>query len=214
MPCTLSRGLRERAYPRKPRKDLEMRTRWILLPILCGMLLTASGAGCSKKVNQDHPKLNVTTRVSLRTDGDQGIGASSIEKPGISDNGRFVVYTSKAPNLVDNDANNLADVFYWDNVTRTTVCVSVTPGAAGVPADGASGFPSVSGDGRYVCFQSRATNITADANDFPFTQKQHIYVRDMQTGITTLVDRSTGDNPVGLKANQDSASPEMSKDGK
>lgn len=190
-----------------------MRTRGTLLLILCAMLATAGGAGCMKKVNKDHPRLNVTTRISLRTDGGQGIGASAIEKPGISDNGRFVAYTSKAPNLVDNDGNNVADVFYWDNLSRTTLCVSVTPGVAGVPADAASGSPSVSGDGRYVCFASRATNITADASDFPFTQKQHIYVRDMQTGITTLVDRSTGDNPGGLKANQDSANPEISKDG-
>jgi hypothetical protein len=189
-----------------------MRTRWTSLAILCG-LLTLSGAGCSKKVNQDHPSLLVTTRVSLRTDGGQGIGASATEKPGISDDGRFVVYASKAPNLVDNDLNNVSDVFYWDNLLRTTVCVSVTPGVAGVPADAASGFPSISGDGRYVCFQSRATNITSDASDSPSLQKQHIYVRDMQTGITTLVDRSTGAFPGGLKANQDSANPEISKDG-
>jgi len=189
-----------------------MRTRWMLHLILGGLLAAAGGTGCAKKVNKFHPNLNVTTRISLRSDGGQGIGASSIEKPGISDEGRFVAFTSKAPNLVDNDGNNLADVFLWDNLARTTVCVSVTPGVAGVPSNGASGFPSISGDGRYVCFQSRATNITADSNDSPFPQKQHIYIRDMQTGITKLVDKSTGD-VTGLKANQDSANPEISKDG-
>jgi len=188
-----------------------MRTRWTLLAILCGLLIL-SGTGCAKKVNKNHPQLQVTTRVSLRTDGKQGIGASVTDRPGLSDDGQFVVYTSKAPNLVDNDDNNFSDVFYWDNLTRTTVCVSVTPGAAGVPADGPSGYPSISGDGRYVCFQSRATNITSDSSDFPLTQRQHIYVRDMQTGITTLVDRSTGD-ATGLKASQDSGNPEISKDG-
>lgn len=188
-----------------------MHTRWTLLAIL-GSLLTVGGAGCAKKVNKDHPKLDVTTRVSLRTDGGQGIGASSIEKPGVSDDGRFVVYSSKAPNLVDNDGNNLSDVFYWDNLTRTTVCVSVTSGPTPVPADGASGFPSISGDGRYVCFQSRATNLTLESNDSPFPQKQHIYIRDMQLGVTKLVDKSTGDQ-TGLKANQDSANAEISKNG-
>jgi Tol biopolymer transport system component len=188
-----------------------MPTRWTLLTILCG-LLTLSGAGCARKVNKDHPKLLVTTRISLRTDGGQGIGAAVTDRPGLSDNGRFVVYTSKAPNLVANDDNNASDVFYWDNLTRTTLCVSVTPGANGVPANGASGTPSISGDGRYVCFASRAKNITADASDFPLTQRQHIFVRDMVLGVTTLVDKSTGDD-TGLKANQDSANPEISKDG-
>jgi len=191
-----------------------MPTRWTLLTILCG-LLTLSGTGCARKVNKNHPQLLVTTRISLRSDGGQGIGASVTDRPGLSDDGRFIVYSSKAPNLVPNnlDQNNASDVFYWDNLTRTTTCVSVTPGVAGVPANGPSGYPSISGDGRYVCFQSRAANITSDASDFPLTQRQHIYVRDMVAGVTTLVDRSTGDAPAGLKASQDSLNPEISKDG-
>ena len=184
-----------------------MRVRMTVLLLLCGLAILG-GPGCSKRVNNRHPSLDVTTRVSLRTDGGQGIGASSIERPGISGDGRFVAYTSKAPNLVANDSNNVADVFYWDNIARTTVCVSVTLG--GVPGDAASGSPSISDDGRYVCFVSRATNINADSPDLP-TQRQHVYIRDMTTGITTLVDRGPG--PGGQKANQDSANPEISKDG-
>jgi len=189
-----------------------MRTRSTLLLILCGLLLSALGPGCARKVNKNHPALNVTTRISLNSNGSQGVGASSIEKPAISGDGRYVVYTSKAPNLVANDGNNVSDVFLWDNLTRTTVCVSVTQG--GVPANAASNFPSISDDGRYVCFQSKATNINGDSDDSPSPQRQHIYIRDMQgtpATATVLVDRGTGSN--GLIANQDCANPEISKDG-
>jgi Tol biopolymer transport system component len=58
--------------------------------------------------------------------------------------------------------------------------------AAGAQGDAASEFPRISADGRYVAFDSYATNlVTGDING-----KEDIFVRDRQTGTTTLVSKS------------------------
>jgi hypothetical protein len=179
--------------------------------VLFGLLALMTGLGCKGKINSQALNLKVTVRISIATDGSPGTGASVIDRPGISGDGRFVAFTSRASNLIPNnqDTNNASDVFLRDNVLRTTVCVSVTPGPAGVPATGASDSPSVSDDGQFVCFASRAPDITADAVDAP-PQKKHIFVRNMATGVTLLVDRAPA---AGAKANQDCFNPQISGNG-
>jgi Tol biopolymer transport system component len=157
----------------------------------------------------------VTFRASQNTSSIQGNGAASIDRAGISKDGRYVAFTSKATNLVPNDLNNASDVFYRDNLLKTTVCVSVTPTVTpGVPTDpatGPSGSPSISNDGKYVCFVSSAPDVTSDSPDVG-TQLAHVYVRNMQTGVTKLVDRASGQ--FGLKANQSCRNPSISGDGR
>src|SRR6187549_1735763 len=140
--------------------------RWLLV---AGLLLLTNGIGCSKKVNKESATLAVTIRASQNTSSIQGNGAAVFERAGISQDGRYVAFTSKATNLVPNDLNNASDVFYRDNLMKTTVCVSVTPTVtAGVPTDpatGPSGSPSISNDGKYVCFVSSAPDVTSDSPD-------------------------------------------------
>lgn len=188
-----------------------MRSRLASLLGLLGLTLLVSGTGCSKTINSKTANLSVTTRASQATSGAQGNGAAVNDRAAISADGRFIVFISKATNLVPNDTNNAQDIFYRDNVTKVTVCVSVTPGPAGVPADAASGSPSLSNDGKYVCFSSKATDLTPDSPDIG-TQLSHVYVRNMQTGVTILVDRASGQ--LGDKANGDSTNPEISGNGR
>ena len=118
-----------------------------------------------------------TSRVSLASDGSQANGASG--DPALSGDGRYVTFSSLAGNLVAGDANGLEDVFVHDRQTAASERVSIDP--AGLESDGASSGPSLSDDGRYVAFQSTATNLVAgDTNAVV-----DVFVFDRQTATTT-----------------------------
>jgi TolB protein len=75
----------------------------------------------------------------------------------ISENGRYLTFTSEATNLVKGDTNAASDVYLRDLVKGKTTRVSVS--GAGAQGDGASGESAVDASGRYVAFASRATNL-------------------------------------------------------
>ena len=81
--------------------------------------------------------------------------------------------------------------------------VSVSSG--GVQGNDSSGASSVSADGRYIAFQSLATNLVS-----PATSNSQVFVRDRQTGATTLV--SAG--PGGAYGDSNSFDPSISPDGR
>jgi len=134
----------------------------------------------------------VTTRVSVSSTGQEADGESSNFSPSISGDGRVVVFQSFADNLVAGDTNRAPDVFAHDRATGTTTRVSVD--SAGTQANGGSGFPDVSADGRYVAFQSNASNLVAnDTNG-----ERDIFVHDLLTGSTARVNvDSAGNQAVG-----------------
>src|SRR5438132_1692287 len=118
-----------------------------------------------------------TERVSVASDGTQGNNASSY--PALSADGRFVAFDSDATNLVAGDTNGATDVFVHDRQTGATERVSVTSGG-GTQGNGNSGgffaFPALSADGRFVAFQSDATNlVTGDTNG-----ATDVFVQDRQ----------------------------------
>ena len=103
----------------------------------------------------------------------------------ISPDGRFVEFTSSASNLVNNDTNGVSDIFVHDRQTGETTRVSVN--SQGGQRNGASGSifapPAISGDGRFVAFQSYASNLVpGDTNGYT-----DIFVHDRQPGETTRV---------------------------
>jgi Tol biopolymer transport system component len=112
-----------------------------------------------------------TTRLSTDSGGAQATGGSSYE-PAVSSDGRYVAFHSGATNLVSagGDTNGLTDVFVKDTQTGTTTRVSTD--SAGAQASGDSSLsPALSADGRYVAFESYATNLVpgdsnADADIF------------------------------------------------
>ncbi|WP_232241265.1 hypothetical protein [Kutzneria sp. 744] len=141
-----------------------------------------------------------TTLVSVTVDGTPASGMSG--RPAISTDGRFVAFSSSAKNLVRGDGNGVSDIFVRDRQNGATTRVSVS--TAGVEGDGASGNPVISGDGRYVVFESLATNLVpGDTNGV-----QDIFERDLVTGKTTRV---SGD--PWTQANGESADPAISQDG-
>src|SRR3990170_6753099 len=121
-----------------------------------------------------------TERVSIDGAGAQADGSSY--EAAVSGDGRYVAFRSLATNLVAADTNALNDVFVHDRQTGATERVSVTS-AGGQGSGGHSYEPSVSDDGRYVAFRSRATNLVAgDTN-----ADDDVFVRDRQTGVTVRV---------------------------
>ncbi|SCF21217.1 WD40-like Beta Propeller Repeat [Micromonospora echinospora] len=143
-----------------------------------------------------------TRRISVSTGGDQGNDDSFTSA--LSADGRYVSYASDASNLAPGDTNNATDVFVWNRITGTTRRVSVS--TTGNQGDGFSRSPAISADGRYVTYQSLATNLVPDdTNDVT-----DIFVRDRITGTTRRVSVST----TGDQANHHSELPAISADGR
>jgi Tol biopolymer transport system component len=109
------------------------------------------------------------------------IGDSASDNPSISGDGRYVAFESAASNLVESDTNAVRDIFVHDRTTAATRRVSVD--SSGAEADGSSSTPSLSADGRYVVFESWATNLVADDTN----SQPDIFLHDLQTGETTRV---------------------------
>jgi Tol biopolymer transport system component len=142
-----------------------------------------------------------TTLVSVSTIGTQG-GYSS-NQPAISGDGRYVAFTSFSAFVTD-DTNSLDDVFLHDRKTLTTQRISVATG--GAQADGASGTPAISADGRFVVFESSASNLVpGDTN-----KTADVFIRDLGAGTTTRVSVGT----AGGQANDFSLLPSVSGDGR
>ena len=145
-----------------------------------------------------------TQRVSVSSAGNQGNGDSGLSAPSISADGRYVAFDSKASNLVAGDSNGFFDVFVRDRKLHKTFRVSVS--SAGVQGNGDSYEPSISADGRYVAFQSSASNLVAgDSNGV-----EDVFVRDLKLHKTFRVSVSS----AGVQANNESFGPLISADGR
>jgi len=123
---------------------------------------------------------NTTTWVSVATNGAEG-NANSYESA-ITPNGRYVVFTSQASNLVASVTNGIPNVFVRDLQGSTTTFVSKGAMFAGslLGAVNGSGTPQITPDGRYVAFCSSATNLVSAAQTIG-----EVYVRDLVAGTTT-----------------------------
>jgi hypothetical protein len=110
----------------------------------------------------------------------------------LSADGKFLVFQSDATDLVAglSDGNNATDVFVRNHQTGQTQLVSATP--TGTVGNGRSFDPIISPNGRYVAFLSTATNLSSVAGNTPDSSakvaQNLLYVRDLATGTTTLLD--------------------------
>lgn len=145
-----------------------------------------------------------TTCLSVNT---FGAPAGESYNPVISADGRFVAFESFADSLVTFDTNGSNDVFVRDLVNGTMARVSVS--SLGVQAENGSdsSFPSISGDGRFVVFQSSAANLVEDDTN----GETDIFVHDLPAGTTTRI--NVGPAPGFAEANGMSSMPHLSGDG-
>ena len=126
--------------------------------------------------------------------------------PSISADGRYVVYPSPATNLVDGDTNMETDLFLYDRVNGTTERISVADD--GSEANESSSSPSISADGRYVAFTTRATNLIAGRSIGSWDPQ--VYVHDRVTGTNEWLSEAYD----GARLDEWVVSPQISADGR
>jgi len=162
-----------------------------------------------------------TVRISVATDGTQADGTSF--SADISANGRYVVFRSYATNLVV-DTNNFPDVFLHDRDVDNdgiydeagaikTIRLSTNMFSE---ANGGSGRPAISPDGRYVAFTSSASNLTIDTNG-----SADVFVHDRDTDNDGIFDEPgfvinalVSVDKNGNQGNSDSFLPSISANGR
>lgn len=144
-----------------------------------------------------------TDLVSVNSLGEQS-DARSAGPPAISGDGRLVVFTSWATNLVPGEAEAAPAVYLRDVEAGETV--AICHGAGGEPCDGESSQPAISADGRYVAFISKAPNLSP--NGAP--AHSQAFVLDRATGEMLRISES----PDGHAGDGDTSHPELSADGR
>ncbi len=151
-----------------------------------------------------------SSQILLLSAGPAGEGADGPStNPSISADGGVVAFYSLATNLLPQGDSTAAatpsqgEVFAW---TRGGDLRKVSLSSSQAPADGDSGEPDISGDGRFVAFSSTADNLT---DSHPAGQRD-VYVRDLQTDKTTLVSAT----PDGAPGDGASSAPAISPDGR
>jgi Tol biopolymer transport system component len=139
------------------------------------------------------------------------LGDGESEYPRISDDARFVVFTSDATNLVAADTNGVDDVFVRDLKSGAIVRVSVdSNGNEGLGASGSSYGPAISARGRFVAFYSLAPNLVPDDTNASWD----VFVHDLVSHATTRVSvDSAGNEGVNSVLTQD-GTPALSADGR
>jgi Tol biopolymer transport system component len=149
---------------------------------------------------------NVTTRVSVSGDETQAVCCEGSFAPVISTDGRYVVFTSDAPNLVPGDTNHTFDVFVRDRLAGATRRVSVSSGGVQANAEGQSYPGGISADGRYVVFESSSRTLVPDDTNLV----ADVFLRDVQAGITRRISLSR----TGAQTDGGSYAPAISADGR
>src|SRR5256885_711066 len=150
-----------------------------------------------------------TTFVSVNSAGAGGNGAST--SPLISPDGRYVTFVSAAGDLVANDTNNATDIFVRDLQSHTTTLVSVSTDGA-TSGNGGSDWPTMTPDGRWVAFVSKAANLVAGATN----NLGDIYARDLVSGTTVRVGTNVAAIMSGVNSQShpiNSYNPVVSDDG-
>ncbi len=142
-----------------------------------------------------------TWLVSESPSGSPGSGDSLF--PSLSSDGRFIAFSSSAPNLVFGDNNSASDVFVQDFATGQNFLMSKS--LDGVLGDLDSLEPSISADGDLVAFSSLADNlVSGDTNG-----KKDVFLAQRSTGAIARVSVGSGKT----QGDGDSTTPSISSDG-
>ncbi len=137
---------------------------------------------------------DLTTSITVRINTNAGVRTLPDETSSSADlsaDGRYVAYQSLSDDLVNADFNGVYDIFVLDRNTGVTERVSTN--SFGIQSNGPSERPSISDDGRFVVFESTATNLTDDVGGLAGVK---VYMKDRVTGETRLVSRSNAGVPM------------------
>lgn len=165
------------------------------LLLLCALLVVFSFCGTVSAT--DH-----TEYVSISSNGTLSNGYSG--EPSVSADGRYVAFSSYANNLVTNDTNYQSDIFVRDSVSNVTERVSIS--SNGNEANSDCYNPSISGDGRYITFNSYANNLVLNDNNY----YSDVFLHDRYLHTTIRISNSDTEEEV----NGDSLAASISSDGR
>jgi Tol biopolymer transport system component len=143
-------------------------------------------------------------RVSVSSTGAQAAPGPGSDRASLSDDGRFVAFDSAAANLVSGDTNAAFDCFVRDRVLGSTLRISTD--AFGVEGNGQSVEATISGDGRFVAFQSLASNLVPGDNN----AASDIFVKQLATQGIVRASVSS----LGLEGDAPSLGASLSRDGR
>ena len=138
-----------------------------------------------------------------------GLGSLLPQQIAVSDNGRYVAFASRAMNLTggigyrDGNSSFDYDIFLHDRQTNTTLLVSRSHIDPQQSANGNSFHPVISGDGRYVAYLSRATDLVDGL--MTYHTEYDLFLFDRDTGTNTLITSAspTAEGNLGLDLGTD-----------
>ncbi len=156
---------------------------WVAVVVAAGSMAAPAGAA----------PVAHTIRVDVSTGGAVGNGDTDGSGIAMSANGRLIAFASAATDLVAGDTNGMRDIFVRNVRSGVTTRVDVGPG--NVQANGDSFGPiAMSGDGRFVAFESDSSNLAPGSGCFPGQGGFCLFVRDRVNGTTRSI-RSVPENP-------------------
>lgn len=219
------------------------RPRACSVALLTAIAVLTPLAGASATHHQSFGELvrpGVTELISVASDGSQGNGDSgspcpTADGPSISDDGRFVAFTSLSSNFDKRDVNGstLPDVYLRDRTSGRTKLVSVSSAGVSLPElpgilklcqhteAGTLGSydPAISGDGRFIAFVSAGQVLDGGGSSspgLPGAALSAIYVHDRLKGTTELISKAKAEGGLGMPkiANGRSDEPAISQNGR
>lgn len=161
--------------------------------------LVPDDTGGQRKIYIRDRVAGATRLVSGTVDGSPPDGFST--SPSISDDGRWIAYSSEGTNLVPDDTNRVADVFLYDRIRDVTSRENVHPD--GSQAVQSAVPPVISPDGRLIAF------ISHEGLDGELVSSSPLWVRDHRARTTTRVCRTPTEDPL----NGECIDPAFSRDG-
>jgi len=182
------------------RPDISDAGRWVVFESVGYTLVENDTNGKSDIFLRDR-ELQTTVRISQGMNGEEANGDSF--SPRITGDGRYIVFSSDASNLVEGDVKNAEDVFVYDTTNKQTEMISIAEN--GEYFNRSSMFPDISADGRYIIFQTLATNW--GNNDSNNSWDALLYDRETKKIINTNV------SSEGAQGHSDATSPRISADG-
>lgn len=133
---------------------------------------------------------STNTLISVSATGESA--NSYCDAPSMSADGRFVSFSSLASNLVSNDTNSFWDIFVHDRQSGQITRVNVS--SLGQQSNNRTFYSSISANGRFVAFDSEASNLVPNDSNSSFD----VFVHDREAGKTSLISKvSQNDQAVG-----------------
>ncbi|MFE4513556.1 TolB family protein [Kitasatospora sp. NPDC056783] len=148
-----------------------------------------------------------TTQVSVGLNG--AAPDDQAWSKGLSANGRYALFTSWAQNLVSQPSKSRNDAFVRDLRTGRTERVNLADDGSAL--DGSTDYVAINGNGRFVAFESDASNVASGAQ---VPGREELYVRDRKTGRTELISRSLAGATPDTDKYHSSYAPSISADGR